>query len=431
MGDPITTMLNFFSYLAHRSIAGVFLICLLGSCSSYNAGEGARDHAFITYFGGSRNQGTLRLAVKDLIDMRGTVTTAGSEYLLKNSEPAKRDAECLEIARGRKDVAFVGKTNVTEFAISVSGRNGYFGTPVNRLDGKHKFIPGGSSSGSAVAVADGQADVAFGTDTCGSIRVPAAMCGVYGLKTTFGLVSTKGLFPVSPKYLDTVGPMAADLPRLVEGMDLLKRGFKGRYLTAVAASPSARKIRIGRLYIPGTDPAIDKAIDERLAAKGFQVVKLDDDFMKEWKQAGIDGEVIATADAYQNNKKYTGSLQIDSNTRAVLAKGALDKATGFDAAVKRRAAWKRSLVRVFRKVDFIATPTLQILPPRKPFWRTTAIFELSVLNAQNTGSVNFAGNPALAMPIAMPESKIPTSLQLVGPPLSEAKLLNAGRLLEL
>lgn len=418
------------SSLARRSISSIFLVSLLGSCASHHSGEKPQNHAFTTYYGGGQNDGTLKLGVKDLIDMKGTVTSAGSEYFAKNRPPAKHDAACLAIARSRRDVQIVGKTNLTEFAITVSGRNGYFGTPVNRLDGDHKFIPGGSSSGSAVAVATGQADVAFGTDTCGSIRVPAACCGIYGLKTTFGLVSTKGVFPISAKHLDTVGPMAANLPKLVDGMDLLQEGFKARYAAAVSANPSARQIRIGRLYIPGTDPAIDKAIDDRLTAKGFKLVKLGAGFVEKLLKAQADGETIATADAWKNDSQYTGNLQIDSNTRAVLAKGAIDNAIGYKDAVKRKAAWKRALARVFQKVDFIATPTLQILPPRQPFWRSTSIYELLILNAQNTASFNFSGNPALAMPIAMPDSKIPTSLQLVGPPMSEAKLLNASRLLQ-
>lgn len=419
-----------------KRITSVFLpiTCLMATgmftaCATAPGSRGPKNHAFISYQPAPEDRPGLRLAVKDLIDMKGHVTTAGSEHLAKTNPPAKRDAECMAIARER-NVPIVGKTNLTEFAITVSGRNGYFGTPVNRLDGKHKYIPGGSSSGSAVAVSSGLADVAFGTDTGGSIRVPAACCGVWGLKTTFGLVSTKGVFPISARHLDTVGPMAADQPRLVEGMDLLQRGFKGRYAAAVSANPSAKQIRIGRLYLPGTDPAIDKAIDDRLRAKGFKVVKLNDSFAKKWAQADADGEAIAAADAWKNDRKYTDNLEVDSNTRAVLAKGAIDRATAFDAAVKRKAAWKRALAREFLKVDLIATPTLQILPPRLPFWRSTSIFELIVFNAQNTVGINFSGNPALAMPIAMPDSKIPTSLQLIGPPLSEAELLNAGRLLQ-
>src|ERR1700693_5502431 len=153
----------------------------------------SRDHAFIVYWPPPENSKQLRLAVKDLIDMKGVVTTAGSEYLARTSPPASQDAKCLELARER-NVQIVGKTNVTEFAVTVSGKNSYFLTPRNRPDGKHKFIPGGSSSGSAVAVETGMADGAFGTDTAGSICLPAACCGIYGLKTDFGLVPIKGVF---------------------------------------------------------------------------------------------------------------------------------------------------------------------------------------------------------------------------------------------
>jgi amidase len=140
----------------------------------------SRDHAFIVYWPPPENSTQLRLAVKDLIDMKGVVTTAGSEYLARTSPPASQDAQCLKLARER-NVQIVGKTNLTEFAVTVSGRNKYFRTPRNRVDGKHTFIPGGSSSGSAVAVETGMADVAFGTDTAGSIRLPAACCGNLGL----------------------------------------------------------------------------------------------------------------------------------------------------------------------------------------------------------------------------------------------------------
>jgi amidase len=113
-------------------------------------------------------------------------------------------------------VRIVGKTNLSEFAVAPSGLNDFFGTPKNPLSKRRKLIPGGSSSGSAVAIANGTADVAFGTDTAGSIRVPAACCGVVGLKTTFGLISTKGVFPIEPRHLDTVGTIGKDVAHVVE-----------------------------------------------------------------------------------------------------------------------------------------------------------------------------------------------------------------------
>lgn len=473
--------------LTQSMLPCLLLVACFSSCtpSQERQANQARAHAFIAYWPPPAGSSGLRLAVKDNIDMHGVITSAGSEYLAKNNAPAKRDAPCLALARER-NVQIVGKTNLTEFAVTVSGANSHFGTPRNRWDGKHDYIPGGSSSGSAVAVATGMADVAFGTDTAGSIRVPAACCGIYGLKTTFGLVPIKGVFPISPSHLDTVGPMARDMKHLVQGMDLLQRGFAARYEQAVADKPSARQITIGRLYLDGTDPAIDKALDDALAAKRFKVIKLDRAFKAKWERAQKDGQTIATADAWFNDQEYGNKKGVNFITKAVFALGAVEYQTSYEGAIKRKAAWQRDLREVFRKVDFIAVPTLQSLPPRFPFFGSSVVFELLVFNMQNTTGVNYAGNPALAVPIPMPvpDKTVPTtnlrkplqsvaslaqgalvtsgstgraviesslrhpahslvtvthgaigkpipitSLQLVGPRLSEAELLNAGRLI--
>ena len=422
------------SCLVARLILGLCAISCLSSCSTLqrHSRTGTPDHAFIVYWPPPENSKQLRLAVKDLIDMKGVVTTAGSEYVATTSPPASQDAQCLELARER-NVQIVGKTNLTEFAVTVSGKNEYFGTPRNRLDGKHKFIPGGSSSGSAVAIETGMADVALGTDTAGSIRLPAACCGICGLKTTFGLVPINGVFPISPKHLDTVGPMAKDMTHLVQGMDLLQRGFAARYERAVAAKPSAKDIRIGRLYLDGTDPAIDKALDDALRAKHFKVIKLDQAFKAKWDQAQKDGKTVAFADIWFNDQKYTDKKGVSGTAKAVINQGEREYTNNYKDALKRQAAWQHDLRKVFEKVDFIALPTLQKLPPKFPFFGSSVVFELLVFNMQNTVGVNFAGNPALAMPIPMPgqgKNAPVTSLQLVGRRLSEAELLNAGRLIE-
>jgi amidase len=412
-------------------LPGLLLISFLNACSSSQKNR-SRDHAFIAYWPLPENSKGLRLAVKDLIDIKGVVTTAGSQYLARTSPPASTDAKCLELARER-NVQIVGKTNLTEFAAAVSGANRFFGTPRNRLNSKSESIPGGSSSGSAVAVATGMADVAFGTDTGGSIRVPAACCGIYGLKTTFGLVSAKGVFPISPKHLDTVGPMARDMSHLVQGMDLLQRGFAARYEEAVAAKPLAKEIKVGRLYLDGTDPAIDKAIDDALAAKRFKVIKLSSIFKAKWEQAEKDGKAVALADIWLNEKKYADKKGVSTMTKIVIGQGERDYPDHYEDALKRKAAWQRTLRQIFQKVDFIAVPTIQNLPPKFPFFGSTLVFELLVFDMQNTLAVNFAGNPALAIPIRMPANgkTVPiTSLQLVGPRLGEAKLLNAGRIIE-
>jgi amidase len=412
----------------------LLLTALLLGCESSDQRQlkRSREHAFIEYWPPPAGSTGLRLAVKDNINMKGRVTSAGSEYMAKNSAPSARDAPCLALARSR-NVRIVGKTNLTEFAVTVSGKNSFFGTPKSRLDGKNEVIPGGSSSGSAMAVATDMADVAFGTDTGGSIRVPAACCGVYGLKTTFGLVSTKGVFPISPKHLDTVGPLARNMNDLVQGMSLLQQGFETRYQEAVSDKPLARHITIGRLYLDGTDPEIDKAIDAELAAKHFKVIKLNKSFQAKWKQAEKDGKVVALADTWQNDQKYANQKGVSLLTKLVIMSGELEYKGDYKAALKRKEAWQRDLRQIFRQVDFIAVPTLQGLPPKMPFWGSDAVFEWRVFDMQNTVGVNFAGNPALALPLTMPArgKTVPvTSLQLVGPRLSEAELLNAGRLIE-
>lgn len=389
----------------------------------------ARSRAFITYTPPT-DKTRLRLAVKDLIDVKGVVTTAGSEFLVKHGPPAKEDAACLQIARER-NVQIVGKTNLTELAVGVSGINQFFGTPRNPVTDRRNLIPGGSSSGSAVAVAEDFADVAFGTDTAGSIRVPAACCGVAGLKTTFGLVSLKGVYPVAPTLLDTVGPMARDVDGLVKGMDLLERGFAAKY-QAASASHHGGKVKVGRLYLTGTSAKIDQAVDDALAKAGFEVVVLGDDFKKQWEQATKDGRTIAAGSAWLYDQKFSKESEVMARTKAVFTLGAIERRTNaYDEALARRVTWQATLRQLFRHLDFIALPTIQNVPPRIPLFGGTPAFEALVLGSQNTAAVNLGGNPALALPVPLQDDAVKvTSLQLVGPMNSEAALLRAGRRVE-
>lgn len=409
------------------AITGVLALCLFAGCSTPDPvpKSETRDKAFILYWPPDSSNKRLRFAVKDNIDMKGVPTTAGSEYLARLNRPAKRDADCLAGARAR-GVQFVGKTNLAEFALGTSGMNDYFGTPRNPLD--RKRIPGGSSSGSAVVVARGEADVALGTDTAGSVRVPAACCGVLGLKTTFGLVPLRGVVPLSPANLDTVGPMAADIPHLVEGMDLLTPGFAGRYRQTAAAKSSGRSIRVGRLYVKGTNPAIDRSVDAALAAARFSVVRLDERFEAAWKRATDNGSTVAVSDGWVYDQQYLGQA-ISPITAAAIRLGSLQFRTGYEKAIAERKAWREVLRQTFRKVDVIALPTLQTLPPRKGILTRTALLEQRVLDSQNTVAVNYAGNPALAVPVPMEGEKMPTSVQLIGRPRSEAELVNAARII--
>ncbi len=422
--------MNTFSSPVSLSLLLAVVVSISGCSIPKLSSDSPGKRAFIRYWPPSNDSQQLKLGIKDNIDMKGVVTTAGSAYLDRTGQPAKADAPCLAIARQR-NVLIVGKTNLGEFALAPSGFNAHFGTPKSPLSGWRPLIPGGSSCGSAVAVALGLADVAFGTDTAGSVRVPAACSGVVGLKTTRGLISIDGVHPIEPEHLDTVGPMARDIADTAKGMDLLQEGFAGKYAAAKAASPSAAGIRVGRLRLPGTDPRIDEAVDQALAKAGFQVVLLDNDFRGKWDQAKGDGNIIAAAGAWISDRQYRTKIGISGRTKSAITAGRLAYNNGYKEAVARQAAWQRELKSVFKKVDFIALPTMQITPPPIPPDLRVGVLEAHVLNQQNTVAVNFAGNPALAMPIPLRHAGVPvTSLQLVGPRNSEAALLNAGRLVE-
>src|SRR6185369_6678894 len=389
-------MKTFGCFVYKSFLLGLASIALLSGCSLLPSFHSPLpgNRAFIAYWPPAENTNQLKLAVKDNIDMKGVVTTAGSKLLAKTGAPAEKDASCLAIARQR-NVLIVGKANLSEFAVAPSGFNEYFGTPASPLNSWRTLLPGGSSCGSAVAVASGMADVACGTDTAGSIRVPAAWCGVVGLKTTHGLVSIDGVFPIEPEHLDTVGPMGKDIAHTVQGMDLLQDGFAALYAAAVAAKPSAQEIRIGRLTLKGTDPKIDQAVNEALARTGFQVVPLDDSIRKKWERAKEDGNTIAASGAWISDKRFRFALGVSARAKSAIRAGRIAYLFSYGQAVARQAEWQNTLKEIFTKVDFIALPTLQTPPPPIPPNLKIGLMELLMLERQNTVAVNFAGNPAV------------------------------------
>ena len=231
-------------------------------------------------------------------------------------------------------------------------------------------------------------------------------------------------------------------------MDLLQSGFAARYAAAQVAEPSAEKIRVGRLYLRGTERKVDAAIDKALAKAGFQVVPLDDDFREKWEEAKKDGNAIAAAGVWISDRSFRGAPGVTARTNLAIFAGGVSYRNLYREALAGRAEWQKTMQKVFANVDFIALPTLQTTAIPIPKVVKAGLFEARMLGLQNTVAVNFAGNPALAMPVPLrylsfgrsPAMAMPmplyyeivpvTSLQLVGPPLSEARLLNAGRLVE-
>ena len=351
-----------------------------------------------------------RLAVKDLIDVAGVPTTAGSRAVERAAGPAAADAACLAGARAA-GARIVGKTNLHELAMLPLGTNQWFGTPVNPLDAG--LIPGGSSSGSAVAVAAGEADVALGSDTGGSVRIPSACCGTSGLKTTYGRVPLDGVRPLAPS-LDTVGPMAATVDGLVTGMALLEPGF-------TAAPAPARTI--GRLRTSAR-PDIEQAIDRALKAAGFEVVPLDWDGVE--AGTGIFTTIFLTESwdtCHALAEAYPGAVGED--IAATLGMSEMFRPGLVDARA-RLAPWRRSLLDLFGRAELLALPTMPVFPPRLEDLTPASLVDMIIEVTAYTGLFNAAGVPATAQPVPADGSRLPASLQLVGPPHGEELLLSTA-----
>lgn len=348
-----------------------------------------------------------RVAVKDLIDVAGVPTTAASRAVERTAKPAEADAPCLAGTRGA-DARIVGKTNLHELAMLPLGTNPWFGTPVNPIDASR--IPGGSSSGSAVAVANDEADVAFGSDTGGSIRVPSACCGTCGLKTTYGRVATEGVWPLAPS-LDTVGPMGRTIEDLVTGMQLLEPGF------VPGASPAQR---VGRLATSGL-PEIEAAVDAALLAAGLEVVPLDWD--------GLDaGTNYFTAIFFSEIWEVDHALveenpeDVGEDIKATLGMVDLFR-PGLDDAMGQLPKWRASLFGLFDQVELLALPTLPIFPPSLEETMGDGFVTASIDITRHVSLFNAAGAPCTAQPVPVPGSRFPASLQFVGPLGGEELLL--------
>ncbi|MEY2568904.1 MAG: amidase [Actinomycetota bacterium] len=347
-----------------------------------------------------------RLAVKDLIDMEGVPTTAACKAVADSAEPAKADAPLLAGARAA-GARIVGKTNLHELAMGTTGVNPWFGTPVNPLD--PDLVPGGSSSGSAVAVATGEADVAYGSDTGGSVRTPSACCGTAGLKTTWGRIPLDGVWLLS-ESLDTIGPMARDVAGLVLGMELLEPGF-----TVADTAPRV----VGRLRVPDVDPAIDEAVDRALAAADIDVIPIE---LPGWDGSREAAGTVLLAEAWANDKHLLGSEGVGEDVRFVIGLGEGFTPEAVAEMHDRMRAWRIELAAAFERVEAIAAPTLKMFPPRIDAGPDLSMADLAL-------PVNAAGVPSLALPVPT-GGRLPASVQLIGPHNSEERLLALGRIVE-
>lgn len=348
-----------------------------------------------------------RLAVKDAIDVAGYPTTVGSPALRDRAAPAAADAPCIATARAF-GARIVGKTNLHELCFGTTGLNAAFGHPVNPR--WPDLVPGGSSSGSAVAVALGEADVAFGTDTGCSVRMPAACCGIAGLKTTHGRISIDGVWPLAPSF-DTIGPLARDVAGLVLGMQMLVPGF-----SIGGIRPATT---VGRLAAPPgvpVDPTFDAAVDRALAAAGFAPEPV---ALAGWDRAAGSFAVMIDFEAWQSSGRLlaTGLVQ-DYVARRL---GPCEQVTSEAYTNARRTAttWTAEVLALLQRSEVLAMPTLSHAP--------VPVGDKAVMGNGLNLPFNVAGTPAISIPVGPNPGE---SLQLIAAPGGEELLLATAAVVE-
>jgi aspartyl-tRNA(Asn)/glutamyl-tRNA(Gln) amidotransferase subunit A len=355
-----------------------------------------------------RTAAGIPLAVKDLFDTAGLVTTYGSIIFAEHVPDRTAEAvRRLEEAR----YANVGKTNLHEFAYGITSQNPHFGTVPNPIAPGR--IAGGSSGGSAAALAAGLADAALGSDSGGSIRIPAACCGVVGFKPRYGLVSLDGCFPLAPGF-DHAGPMARSVGACAEMMRALVADFEVRQIE------SLEEVSVGVAWTELAEPLVGERVAEAATLfprsrplelplpEGVGAV-----FMRE--VADVHRELFpAHADDYGENVR----------TKIERCVAVTDDEYG--AALRALDEYRERCAEIVAEVDLLVTPTLPCVAP------SVDVDDLEVRERMIlfTYPFNCLGWPALALPCGPAEDGLPASVQLAGPNGADALVLAAGEVLE-
>ena len=358
------------------------------------------------------------VAVKDIISVDGMPTTNGSNYTAEHLQYAEgslikklRAAGCIVI----------GKTKTVEFALGPTGINSSRGTPRNPWDAEEHRIPGGSSSGSAVAVASGLCGFALGSDTGGSIRIPACYTGITGLKTTVGQWPTDGVFPLSETF-DSIGPLC----RSAKDAQLIQQCITGQ---PPLSSVALKGLRFGiprQVYFEDLDDQVQTSFDtalEKLKSAGVQLIEFDFPETEERAtlMAAIMGPEIIDALTRDGFKQaYDG---MDSVTRARAALGLEVKAHEYVQAKKRVAVLQKLATERSAANDAWITPTCLMLPPTlQEIEQSGAVEKRALLSSRNTQPGNLLGMCATSLPLPN-SSNLPTGLQLMMAGGSDQRLL--------
>ncbi|MEA3129959.1 MAG: aspartyl-tRNA(Asn)/glutamyl-tRNA(Gln) amidotransferase subunit [Paraburkholderia sp.] len=370
------------------------------------------------------------VAWKDLIDIEGLATTAGSS-IYRNAQPAAHDAPIVRNLAAAGMVT-LGKTNLSEFAYSSLGLNPHFGTPLNPRASDVPRVPGGSSSGSAVAVAAGLVPVAIGTDTGGSVRTPAAFNGVVGFKSSERWIDTDGVFPLS-RTLDTIGVFAHDVADCYL-LDLALRGLRAPSL-APEATPLASLTLVApeNAILDEVEPEVRRnfiASLERASAAGVQVRWQPVPELTQLRELIARHGNIAAAEGYQAHRELLESprrAQIDVTVYKRMMGGKTMSVADFDALQQGRVALQRSLWASLGDALLVMPTVPHVAPPIAPLAADPDLFaRVNLKTICNTLLGNMLNTCGLALPNGLGAAQMPTSLLLSAPATHEARMLRAG-----
>ncbi|APE30810.1 2-amino-5-chloromuconate deaminase [Halomonas aestuarii] len=424
---------------------------LVEAAMEQHARRGAHDHAYLTWNGDAAlrvaratdavldsggDTGPLMgvpVSIKDLYAVPGLPTYAGSPQRLPREWEAPGP---MVSALLRQLPSVMGKTHTVEFAFGGLGTNAHWGTPRNPWDASHHRTPGGSSAGAGVSLVGGTASLALGSDTAGSVRVPASMTGVAGLKTTAGRWSTAQIVPLSPT-LDTPGLLARSVDDLAFAFQALEP-FLAPGHAGVPAVPDLADLTLGvpEAYFwedcsPGIAEAVQMAI-RRLEAAGARIVSLElprtDEVFELFQQGGLAAIELA---AFLNTELPEAIARLDPNVAARVS--AADAIPGWEY-VRRRGvidSLSASAAARLAGVDAMLTPTVTITPPTLESLEPEGAYARANMQAlRNTVVGNFMGLCALSLPVGKDAAGMPVGLQVLAGPDQDARLLSIGRAIE-
>lgn len=369
------------------------------------------------------------IAWKDLFDLEGMATTAGS-VVLADATPATRDADVVDALKSAGMVA-IGRTNMSEFAFSGLGINPHYGTPENPHSRDVARLPGGSSSGAGVAVAAGLVPVAMGTDTGGSVRIPAAFNGIVGYKATRGRYPMDGVFPLA-KRLDSLGP----LTRTVSDAVWIDAAMRRQSAPSIArGSVDALTLIVPEtVFFDGIEPGVAEAFEaalDRLGKAGARIARQRFPLLTELFEMMTKLGPLVTAEAFALHRERLYSVDAERMDPRVVMRCKLGEKTSMPDYIAILDARERMIAELARQVPenaILVSPTLpHVAPPTEPLTENfEAFLAMNGKTLRNTLIGNFFDWCGVSIPCGTGDAGMPVGLLLSGLPNTDEHLLSAA-----